>query len=428
MRDGEEPALRAQEDEGDDFAISPLDASRPAMRGLALRGPQRRVAALAATALLVAVVVVGLFAHATSDPSGALATLLLHPTTPTPNATFVPGANVIHFSNGAPWGTLMVDGARLPGATLTGQGISVTRGTHHLVYQARYFPSLRCTFSAPRAQSDTCPLDTSDSTLQYLLTQGLTRAIDLGSTGATLQPDQRAALTQRVDDLLNAQALTATIAPGDRYLDDQGHIATASAPLRFTLTLALDQSATSGGGCSQFCPALNISSQPVLPDGGWPMLLTITATWAITDASGHRLTPLNYLATQPFSNSGPVEVGIQLTPAGWKISALDALNTQIVDSAAGSAVQQTVDATNSGDGPAYSILSAPNPLDGCVMEVVYGGATSRVLWRFGVLLALDSSAHRIFPQLPIATAAEQALADRIASQPALRDDSILPTG
>lgn len=443
MREGEESIPRTQEEEGDDLAISPLNADPTARRGLsfvafALRGAQRasqrRVAATAATALLVAAVVAGMFAHATSDPGGAVATLL-RLSTATPIATFVPGANAIYFTNGAPWGTLTIDGKRLPNADLTGYGTSVTRGVHHLVYQARYFPTLRCEFSAPRASTDTCPLDTSDTTFQYLLSQGLARAINLGSTGATLRADQRAALTQLANDLLKRESATATIAPGDRYLDDQGQIVTATAPLQFQLALALD---SSGAGatihisgaepdCYQFCPDPTFDNSPAPAGAGWPTRVTVTSALVITDASGHALTGAQYQAGQQLPNVYPVDVGVQLTPAGWKINGLEDLAIQSVQSAAMDSVYQAEGAGSTG-GMGVSFTVGTNPLNGCVMDVDYGGARSRLLWRFGALVAVDQIAHHVFPQLPVANAAEQALVASILAQPPLRDDSILPKG
>jgi len=435
MRDGEEPTLQAQEEAGDDFAITPLDGDSTAPRGLpltllhALRGQQRRVAAVAATTLLVVMVIVGLFAHVTSDPGGALATLLLR-ATPTPAATFVADANSIYFSNGAPWGTLAIDGKRLPSVDLTGYGVSVTRGTHHLVYQARYFPSLRCTFSAPRAQSDTCPLDTSDATLQFLLSYPLARAIDLGSTSATLQPDQLSALTQLADSMLKAQTLTATIAPGARYLDAQGRIVTASAPLQFQMTQFVGGAEISGpgGACAQFCPDSTFSNGPHPNDGGWLTMVTITASWSITDTSGRPQTGIDYQAGQPFPGTEPTTVSILLTPSGWRLHWLEDVSGVAVENAAAQSINPAV-AEGSDALHGMSFTLAPNPLDGCVMDVDIGDQTARVYWRFGVLVAVDASARQEFPNLLVADAEEQtAVANIMRQQPALRDDSILPTG
>ena len=434
MRDSDEPgqpALAGEDAEDDAFTSAPLDPFDARTRSLpkVFRGRRARFAGLGATALLVVVVVVSLFVHVTSDPSAAAATLLQLPS-PAPTATFPPGANVVYFSAGAPWGTLTVDGKRLSQGDLTGDDVSVTRGPHHLVYQARYFPSLRCVFSAPRVKSDTCPLDTSDLTRQFLLDKGLAQAIDLGSTGATLEADQRVALTQLVNTLLASQSLTTTIEPGERYLDDHGRIVTATAPLAFTLTLSLDSSGTpnSGGGtlCYQFCPYPAFSPDAA-PGGGWTMLVSITSAWAITDASGRRLTSASYQAGQQYPDSNQADIDLQLTPDGWSITGLQNMTGPAVDDAAEQPLGQAVSDFQDNLGVTFNL--APNPLNGCVMDASFGDSKARVFWRFGVLLAVDASARRIFTHFPVATAEEQAQVARImAQQPTLRDDSILPTG
>lgn len=445
MRDGEErvqPA-RVQVDRADmaedDFTVASLDSPGVAARSLLgslprwLRGRRThkaRVVGLVATALLVMVVAVSLFASATRDPSGAVATLL-QLATPSPTATFVPGANAIYFSNGAPWGTLTIDGKRLPQADLTGYGVSVTHGQHHLVYQARYFPTLRCVFSAPRAPGDTCPLDTSYATTQFLLTKALARAIDLGSTGATLQADQRAALTRLANDLLKQQSYTAAIAPGDRYEDGQGHVTIAGAPLQVQLDLTLDTSGANidggvgGAPCAQFCPEPTFYNGMAPPGGGWAMGVNIATSWAIADAGGHVLATLNDQAQQRYPGAFNTEVGMQLTPAGWKITGLEGTAIQLIENVAMNQVFQA-ESDSAGGGAGFSFNLESNPLNGCVMDVIYGGATSRLLWRFGALVAVDANAHRVFPKLPVATAQEQATVAQIMAQSQLRDDSILP--
>lgn len=433
----------------DDFSVAPLDPPHAAVRSRldahlgalwgSLRGRRARkgrALGLAATALLVVAVAASLFARATSDPAAAVATLL-QLATPSPTATFVPGANAIYFSNGAPWGTLAIDGKHLPQADLTGYGVSVTRGQHHLVYQARYFPTLRCVFSAPLAPGDTCPLDTSDATTNFLHTKALARAIDLGSTGATLQADQRAALTQLTNDLLKRQSYTATIAPGDRYQAGPGHVAVAGAPLQFQLDLALDTSGANidggvGGGvggapCAQFCPQPTFYDGMAPPGGGWAMGVNIAASWAITDAAGNLIATLNNQTQQQYPNSFNAEEGIQLTPGGWKITGLEGTAIQLIEQVAMNQVFQA-ESDNSAGGSGFSFNLGSDPLDGCVMDVNYGGATSRLLWRFGVPVAVDANAHRVFPKLPVATTREQALVAQIMTQSQLRDDSILPTG
>ena len=443
MREAQEPAGQARE-EGDEFTRAPLDAGRPPRRRITLGAPAfpglpgvrlpragGRVAALAASALLVAVVAVGLFLHTTSNPVGAISTLL-RLATPTPSATFAPGANVVYFSNGAPWGTLTLDGKRLPAADLTGGGDTVSRGRHHLIYQARYFPSVDCYFSAPASVSDTCRSDISDAAVQFLLGHGQARVITLGSTGATIQREQLAALTLLANAQLQAQTLTTTIAPGERYVDDHGQVAVASAPLQFTMTLALDdsnapaQGPDAGGSfCAQFCPDPSFQAGGAPAPRGWSVRVGVTALWTITDDAGNRLTSPGYQAGQPYPEVTPALAEIDLTSGGWRISGLEGLSASAVTNAAFSTLSIAMDGpSGSGGGYGATLGLGRDPLVGCVVDVSLndtgngGGPSAHLLWRFGVLLAVDANARKVFPQMPVATAAEQALASSIDPQQA----------
>lgn len=419
MREDDEPTTSPLAADDDAPTASPLDApGAGAGTPTSARSRALRVVALLATALLVIATLTGLFARSTSDPRGALGTLL-RLATPTPDATFVPGANVIFVSNGAPWGTLSIDGRRMPSLALAGASIHVTRGTHHLVYQARYFPTLRCVFSAPRVASDTCPLDTSEDMLQFLLDQGLARVINLGSTGATLQDDQRAALIQQINAQLVAESASAPIAPGERYLDSQGRLVTATSPLTFRMTLALDGSeipGQEGSTCYQLCPNPSFtSSQPPDP-AQWTVRVTLDATWAITDAGGKLLTPLLYEAGQPNPLSDSIDINVALTAAGWVVSGLASQNANVVANAAFATLGNVVSATGDSVNGA-GITLGRNPLAGCVLSVSVNNTHVNVLWRFGALLALDAAAQRVFPQLPLANATERAAASDILAHP-----------
>lgn len=404
----------------DDFAVesievAPLDG-RPATPRRPRRQPSRALT-LAATVAVVLAVLVGLFARVATNPAAAVATLLLMPTA-TPKPTFVPGANVVYFSNGAPWGVLTIDGRRMPSPDLLGAAVEVSAGTHTLTYQARYFPSVRCTFSVPARHSDTCPKDHSQEASQFLLDQGLARVLDLGSTGATLQHDQLNTLISLANAQLAGQARTATIQPGDRYLDAHGQIVTASAPLRFTLSLSLDQSETSGLPtvlCFQFCPDPTFTTGGQLYNQQWPMRVSILAAWAITDANGAALTTADYQAGQQFQTPIVDDMGVQLTPDGWKVTEAVDVSVEATKLAAEQVVQQAAASNNSG--VSLGLILGSNPLNGCVMDVqVQGGKdTSRLFWRFGALLALGTSAQKRFPQLPLATNAEELAAKYVDS-------------
>lgn len=431
MRDDEPPGAptRVDEHEDDEFTRASLDPPRAApsrvttiMAALSAALPARgarRALTLGATALLVVVVVVELFTHVASNPGGAMGALLRLPTQ-TPAATFVPGANVIYFSDGVPWGSLTIDGKRILQADLSGdsiiaiRGLMVTRGAHQLVYQARYFPSVHCVFSAPQAQSDTCRLDTSGDANQFLLDKApLARVIDLGANITTLQPDQFTAILQLASTQLQAQSATTTIAPGERYLDDHGQVVVASAPLQFAMTLALGYAnGVSNPNCAPICLESTLTSDPALWGDRWPINVTIAVSWTITDSSGRRLVSSTDQGGQIYAAPYSAEAGIQLTSTGWQLTWLDNVPALAVENAASTAANPAV---NQAGQRSYgmSYMLALNPLNGCVMDVDDGTGSMRVFWRFGALLAVDRIAHSVLPTLPVANAQEQAAASNI---------------
>ncbi|HEX2349540.1 MAG TPA: hypothetical protein VHI51_14000 [Ktedonobacterales bacterium] len=427
MRDDGPPRAptRVDEHEDDEFTRASLDPPRAAPSRMAfpvaalaapfaLRGARRRALTLAATALLVAVVVVGLFVHVTSNPGGAVGALL-RLSTPTPAATFMPGANAIYFSNGVPWGSLTIDGKRMPQADLSGYGITVTRGAHQLVYRARYFPSVRCVFSAPQAHSDTCRLDTSADADQFLLNMApLARVIDLGSTRAALPADQLAAIVQTANAQLRAQSATANIAPGERYLDDHGQVVVASEPLLFTMTLAIDDfPGDIDLNCAQICFAPNFSDGLSPGVGSLRVNAYVAVSWDITDSIGRSISSSAAQAGPRASAFFVTDLAIQPSDSGWRLHWLDALTPDAVEGAASAAANLVVNQVGQ-NSYGMSFMLALNPLDGCVMDVDDGNGSMRVFWRFGVLLSVNRIAHAVLPVLPVANAQEQAAASNIA--------------
>jgi hypothetical protein len=407
-------------DNANDFAVETIEVTSLDGRSSKPRRPRRpppRALTLAATVAVVLAVAVGIFVRTATNPAAAVATLLLM-STATPQPTFVPGANIVYFSNGAPWGVLTIDGRRMPSPDVLGAMVEVSAGTHTLTYQARYFPSVHCTFSAPARPSDTCPKDQSQEASQFILDQGLGRVLDLGSTGATLQQDQLTALISLANAQLAGQAKTAPIQPGDRYLDANGQIVTASAPLRFTLTLSLDQSETSSlptSACFQFCPHSSFTTGGQLSNQQWPMRVSILAAWAITDANGAALTPSDYLARQQIQLPILDDMGVQLTPDGWKVTEAMDVSVQATQQTAALVLEQAAVSNSSTSGFSISFIIGKNPLNGCVMDVAVGGDTARLFWRFGVLLAVGTSSQTDFPQVPLANYSEGVAAKYVDS-------------
>lgn len=396
------------------------------------RSARQRVAAIVATALLVVAALVGLFVHATSDPGGAFDTLL-QIYTPTPEETFVPGANLIFIMNGVPWGVLTIDGKQIPQDVAIIRGISLTHGSHHLVYQARYFPTLRCAISAPSQPEDSCPIDgPQGESGQFIADHGLARMINLNLTSDKLQADQYSKLVQQVNRMLSAKTYMATIAPGERYMNAQRSLVTASEPLTLHLSLfpltASDVPAWGSASCFQLCALADLGNTTDIGqyDDQWRVDLQIGERWSLTDANGNTMS-LSYQSMGDTFIQNTLHLGIKLNATTWSISGLDhPASDALSDNARMMLLTSVTPQTPSqptASPSGFSPIVGANPVEGCVMEMTFYDDLSsnvptkaRVLVRFGAIVALDSAAHNHYPWLPVANAAEQAAASRIQQQ------------
>ncbi|HEX8981410.1 MAG TPA: hypothetical protein VF792_01455 [Ktedonobacterales bacterium] len=410
---GEPPHQPSSQDPADSditLRVSALGQSSP--RNPAVHQlPGARVWTIAATSLLVGAVLVGLFLRATNDPRGAIGTLLQIPT-PTPAPTIAPSGDALYFANAVPWGTLTIDNKRLSNNNLITHefnGIILSRGRHQLVYQARYFPTLRCTLSVPQAPADTCPLDTTTGATARQLTGEAGRTIDLGASLDRLSADQRDALSKAITVALQAQALSATIAPGDRYLDPQGDIATASEPLTLTLTLSTHPR-LNPGDCNPFCP----DNTAVIPglgvDNLWHIQTALYAEWTITDASGQSLGAVDDqhggMFVTPGNNSvnNLSQIGVTLTTSGWQVSGLDGLTQQAAITAQENTVNQAIFQHLGASGFAMGgrvIGLASNPLQGCfvIISPPDGYRNVTIVARFGAAFVIDDAGHPVYSQM-----------------------------
>jgi hypothetical protein len=385
----------------------------------------------------VVAALVGLFVHATGDPRGALGAILQIPT-PTPAPTFAPGSNVVYFANAVPWGKLTIDRTSMSADYLTAHeftGVTLPRGAHRLVYTARDFPTVSCVFNVPASTHDTCLLDTTTGATANHLAVGQSRTFDLGATVDRLSPDQRDALLTQINaDLLAAQ-LTAAIAPGDRYLDAQGNIATANQPLTLALTLTTHPSLTNDyvdPECHELCTDLNEAIPGLGGDHGWHIQVSLYASWSLTDASGQsagaidyqRVAPVTSPYGPPLANNIPTPISVQLLPSGWQISGLDGLTAAEGKTAEEAAIDAAVNGVNTGP---YALQGkvigvGANPLEGCFVDLTLppqqpnSAIVVSLVWRFGAVFVADDAGQPTYAQLPHATAAEAAVITMLVQQ------------
>ncbi len=409
--------------------VSSLDAERRQGPSAAWLRRWRRPLIGALTLALVVGVAAGLFARSTSNPVGAIGNLLgIAPASPTllPTPTAAP-PNAFAAVHGVPWGVLTISGQRMATAETVGSTFQLTAGPHAVNYQAADFPTLRCVVSVPPSANDTCPLanaaDISDAPQTYTNV----RVLDLLATPARLLPGQRATLDAAIAQTLAALGGATTIAPGERYLDANAQSQRASGPMRFSLapTLAspseslshLDQLGQTPCGpvCASWVDPQ--TAQTSASQSNWRLVVMVKPTHTVSDASGSLITygqsdarfvaPLALLATR--------------TATGWQIG-LDSLRQSGSDQTQTLFCPPTLLQSlqeKSGAVSGFLTLLPHNPADGCVIAALQPNATTGaasptalIIERFGVIQAANADAARIYPRLPLADAAAQAIAQQ----------------
>jgi hypothetical protein len=463
---------------GDDFAaeVSDLDPARVDVTGDAPVRPRVGLEVLASIAAprdgrlarqrrtmrqltIVGVVALALLVVLGSFPGiRGRASTALFGVAPTPSATLEQGAGYVYVAAGPAWARVTIDGrpvARLPIIGVD-RPLWLPRGRHQITWQATPFAPIHCTLSTPIAGSDTCPYDRIVVS-QPAATSGQW-VITLFPTLAMLAAEQRAALADAAQAALDTLSSSATIQPGERYSTLYAYLM-ATRPLRATLSFQLVTDATqvkycvNGGGdqgcsalgqdCVQFCTVPAAGSV-----GYWSIYAVAHMLWTFATPSGQVVTtPQNDV----YDGSGTAGVLVPLRVtwdgAHWAVTAqtteppaayISYLNPPIAGVSIDPAcltLQQEIN--NQGLLPTptdslYDILTwrdvaAPQRADGCVAIATAGDfavvptpsvapPAALLLRRFGVVLAANAVAQQLWPSLPVADAAEQQLAQKLAAQ------------
>jgi hypothetical protein len=403
--------MEQDENATEDLTISTLDAERATapynQRPAWLRKWSRRLALSTLCALLVIGTVVALVSHAADTP---LQTVYDDFTgvAPTPTSPILLGQDIFVVYNDAPWGKLAVDGRiiKFTTALTVGPGFTLPRGVHRLVYQASHFPTLRCVISVPQGAHDTCPLvNHQDDGAGGVVDQE--RYLDLGATPERLSHADYQALLAAVNQTVTGETRSATIEPGERYVNAAGQAVVATAPLTFTLGLMLESTTLTAGH-------VGYSYASTDEYGAVPRLvsLPIQASVMLSRAIGAGAPTPEALAPSLTQVSETLDLTVTQNARGaWDVQ--DPLN-----GAAFSFFTQTYMALVANDlpGPAtqfgWTYSGGANPAEGVAMSGAANGVQTQIvlLWRFDVLYAVSDAAARAFPRLPRADSAEQRLA------------------
>jgi hypothetical protein len=420
-------------------------------------GSQRRVQLVVIASMLAIVVIVLL---ATSLPVRNLAVRLVAARLPTPTATLVPGVDLFYISGEPSWGQAYLDGQVLKPLPRIGidAPLRLARGLHTLEWRAAPFQVQRCLVSVPPNYGvDTC---------HYSDPVGLSSGMSVRSlsfqTSLQLLPDnQRRALVQAAQTALDTQRSTETVQPGELYdtVSQRGIFVTAQQPLRAMLHFQLDTNPSSpisgtcviagqsngqqcvvwNQDCREFCDDPSSPNASQFSTQAWDVLGIVLPVWDYTTLQGKTIAqnqpdgfggaegdefpiplhiawngnrwqvtvPLDSANTLPFGNPfcASAENEVQIDPS---LSAAELQNQPVMwkyaSGPVGAAGCVAVAVPNSNPSGA---LTTPTPLPSLSSIAAY------CIQRFGVLLAANDVAHRLWPTMPMADAYEQQLAQQL---------------
>lgn len=360
--------------------------------------------------------------------------------TPQPTTTPQPGATAQPSNVLKPAGT-------------TADGVAwyrLARGTHTLVYTAAPFATVRCQISVPAASSDTCALAQPPQTQPSDGVRALgaaARVVDAQATVDHLPPEQQKPLFDAIQAALSPQPTT--MQPYERYLNANGQVVytyiTLQATLLYTVntdvahaipvptptpsatpaatgtttgtpsataipaptgTATATATPTQPATCLSLCDSIASSDAPV---DAWNQLANLLPGWRYAPARGQ---PITAPATGQGSAATSAVVFIRWN-GQWQVGVKDTDKAQLLSNA----VLAAANTLHMPSGWSVKTYPATNPADGYLVVVGPStGASAQVLYRFGVLLSVNSLAYSTFPTLPHANFAERTLAAGIKTQ------------
>lgn len=387
--------------------------------------------------------------------------LVRHTSTPTPVLPLFPGEDLFYVQAEPSWGHLFIDGHAVahPPVVSVDSPLRLSRGRHALIWRAEPFQDQQCTLSVPpRIGTDTCEDNQSVQTKP-----GVFASIIRFSESLDMLPgEQRTALVKAAQDALDAQQSTDTVQPGELYAlsprdaackptaIEPSCYAVARQSLAATLRFQLDTNAASPETCLDPEPGCTFLHQncyvfcPLGADtmGSWDVFAPVLPLWTFATQSGQvieRDVPGNSLwdyATGQMADESLQELDITWDHQAWQVvvptnGGVQAFGFLNPVCAIANSETQFLNPPADANGPIYlqwqfasdgvlaagcvGVGSPAQPLGITPTPTQTPSILAYCLQRFGVLLAANDVAHRIWPNLPLADAYEQRLAQQLAA-------------
>ena len=391
-------------------------------------------------------------------------------TGPTPTPSPAPGLqnDLFYFKTSPSWGYLTIDGhvvSHLPRMSVD-PPLRLLPGQHVLVWRAAAFLAQRCTITVPAKPGvDSCrydpPIEVGNGSFASIIT--------FSESLKMLPATQRALLIQVVQAELGTH-YSEMVQPGEPYalsseiayaahnpcrLTSQVVLcyAIATQPLKATLSFQLDMGTspdapcmTSGScsingqqDCRLFCDASDIvgpMEYSMSAAAGWNFIVVVRPLWQFATLDGQVIAhdqADTFIAGQ--GNEYLVMLNTVWGNPGWSIlppfsNSQLPFGDPVCDSAANDTQTMQIEAlNNSGMQIQVQYPSVPRADlgAGCLVTITQQPASSSsltpppssqvayFLHRFGVLLAVNNLAHRLWPFLPVANAYEKRLAQPLAA-------------
>ncbi|GCE48125.1 hypothetical protein EI42_04123 [Thermosporothrix hazakensis] len=353
------------------------------------------------------------------------------------------------------WGQFHLDGHTL--ISPTERSLTLTPGKHTLEWQGEPFTPLACTITVPTTERSQDP-----NACQVKQTIGnQQKAVNLITfpqhlSLQQLPPAERASLQKATQQFLDTRRSSDTVQPGELYAyNSHDKVKKATRPLQATQRFILDTDASKEGQCLQpslgpnckldeqdcrlFCtlpfPIQDASGQNAASytQEGWNVGATIRVQWQYTLPGSQQL----YKTAADNTDGEQYLIILLITreQGKWKVAFHpqrfsgfgDPNCTPAMGRIFSEAQYKTIEKTNqsaswtffSGEIAARGCLAAAQLSSSTLQPVLPSNtADAYILYRFGVLLAADDAAHRLWPHLPLANAQQKEIVSDIAANPA----------
>jgi hypothetical protein len=350
------------------------------------------------------------------------------------------------------WGHFAINGQFVVHLPVVGQDrpLALPPGTYTIGWQAAPFQPQSCTLHLTLTQT---PAASSSCALRRTFSGEKAARIPVVDFFASLNdllPAQRATVLQQTRAILAEQAEQATVQPGEWYARSPqepgvssplcrsaviGSLCAAQAtqPLQATLHLQMDVGNQQTGqcflafcqgqpGCRFFCANPNMSPGAQ----GWNVEVLAHGYWTYTPLSDQlprQTQSLSFASVAPTSQFTSLYLTWERNR--WQVMLLDAPG--MIDTPernpiclqAQQDLKQVITLSNQRVALVQIVGdSASNPADGCLVAFRPGDRlsgseqTAYCFERFGVLLAANTLARRIWPYLPLVNAQERLLVER----------------